>query len=110
MTWQCMVGNYKKWKDEQVLELSLKRIMRIFHFSAHIHDRQQIAITFEWDNLSFSFAEIVELAGQIPLPPYLNRASEAKDKERYQTVYSQHKGAVPHPLLDYILPTASYHN
>ncbi len=39
----------------------------------------------------------IESIGHIPLPPYINRADEASDHERYQTVYSKHKGAVAAP-------------
>jgi len=38
-----------------------------------------------------------ELYGHIPLPPYLNRADEPSDYERYQTVYASHLGAVAAP-------------
>lgn len=93
VVWQCMVGNYKKWKDDQVLQLQLGGTI----IRARIVDRARVEILFEWDNAELSFAELVELAGKVPLPPYLNRESEDADKERYQTVYSQHKGAVAAP-------------
>ena len=96
VTWQCMVGNYKKWKNEQELSLTLKHEGKQIQLKAKIEDRERVEISFNWEG-DFSFAEIVEMAGQIPLPPYLNRDSEASDKERYQTVYSQHKGAVAAP-------------
>lgn len=40
---------------------------------------------------------IIEAIGHMPLPPYINRPDEASDRERYQTVYSQNKGAVAAP-------------
>jgi len=40
---------------------------------------------------------LLEQAGQMPLPPYLEREAEALDGERYQTVYAQHPGAVAAP-------------
>lgn len=54
-------------------------------------------IHFEWDNANISFAEILEAVGELPIPPYLNRASEESDKETYQTVYSKIKGSVAAP-------------
>jgi S-adenosylmethionine:tRNA ribosyltransferase-isomerase len=35
--------------------------------------------------------------GHMPLPPYIDRADEAGDRERYQTVYAQREGAVAAP-------------
>lgn len=40
---------------------------------------------------------ILEAEGHIPLPPYIERHDEATDKDRYQTVYAQHSGAVAAP-------------
>lgn len=44
-----------------------------------------------------SAIDILENIGHIPLPPYLNREDEPLDRERYQTVYGQRKGAVAAP-------------
>ncbi|MFM2481572.1 tRNA preQ1(34) S-adenosylmethionine ribosyltransferase-isomerase QueA [Celerinatantimonas sp. YJH-8] len=41
--------------------------------------------------------ELLESYGHMPLPPYIDRPDEDADKERYQTVYSQHPGAVAAP-------------
>ncbi len=41
--------------------------------------------------------EVLETIGEIPLPPYFNRAPEESDKERYQTIYAEHKGSVAAP-------------
>jgi len=95
--WQCMVGNYKKWKDGQTLKLDLEDDGKTIQLSASIYNREEIKISFEWNDANYSLAEIIELAGKVPLPPYLNRESESSDKERYQTVYSQNKGAVAAP-------------
>lgn len=96
VTWQCMVGNYKKWKDD-ALKTTLIINGTNVNLSATVIDRDNKSIRFEWDNPGISFAEIVEGAGQVPLPPYLNRPAEANDKPRYQTVYSQIEGAVAAP-------------
>ncbi|HEX8438141.1 tRNA preQ1(34) S-adenosylmethionine ribosyltransferase-isomerase QueA [Archangium sp.] len=44
-----------------------------------------------------SLAEVLEKAGRLPLPPYITRAPEASDAERYQTVYARASGAVAAP-------------
>lgn len=59
------------------------------------HTTSQI-IEFSWDG-DFSFAEIVDLAGELPIPPYLNRDTEQSDLTTYQTVYSKIKGSVAAP-------------
>ncbi len=40
---------------------------------------------------------LLERLGEVPLPPYLERADEAADRERYQTVYAKHEGSVAAP-------------
>jgi S-adenosylmethionine:tRNA ribosyltransferase-isomerase len=44
-----------------------------------------------------TFAEILHLFGNIPLPPYIKRKAEKQDQTDYQTVYAQHKGSVAAP-------------
>ena len=95
--WECMIGNFKKWKDDNVLTLKLTYEDRVIELKASIADRDLKRIEFSWSDKSLSFAEIVELCGKVPLPPYLNREDEPEDKERYQTVYSKQEGAVAAP-------------
>jgi S-adenosylmethionine:tRNA ribosyltransferase-isomerase len=97
VAWECMVGNFKKWKDDNPLERVLTLNGSQVSLKAYVHDRKKRLIRFEWNDASISFAEIVEASGKVPLPPYLNRAAEESDKPRYQTVYSQHDGAVAAP-------------
>ncbi len=54
-------------------------------------------VEFSWDNPEYTFADILEAAGNIPIPPYLHRESEEIDTEVYQTVYSKIKGSVAAP-------------
>jgi len=41
--------------------------------------------------------EILRLHGHMPLPPYIERSDTAEDRDRYQTVYAKHEGAVAAP-------------
>ena len=41
--------------------------------------------------------EVLERIGHVPLPPYITRADEPSDRDRYQTVYARHPGAVAAP-------------
>lgn len=95
--WECMIGNYKKWKHGQVLRRVLEDGEKEIEVSVEVTDEATKTVKFSWQNTDYSFAEIVELAGKVPLPPYLNREPEAEDKPRYQTVYSEKEGAVAAP-------------
>ncbi|MCK9161099.1 MAG: S-adenosylmethionine:tRNA ribosyltransferase-isomerase, partial [Bacteroidaceae bacterium] len=54
-------------------------------------------IDFTWNDKSITFADILEVFGELPIPPYLNRKTEENDKVTYQTVYSKIKGSVAAP-------------
>ena len=94
--WQCLVGNSSRWKGgvlSQVINiggvdvtLSVERVS-----SAAVN-----LVRFFWDG-GFTFAELLEAAGELPIPPYLNRKTEESDKNTYQTVYSKVKGSVAAP-------------
>lgn len=102
-TWKCMIGNLKKWKSGKLtlstdtFKLTAERIST----TGNTHE-----VRFEWQEISpgrediegtVSFAEILDRLGELPIPPYLNRASEESDKTTYQTVYSRIKGSVAAP-------------
>lgn len=92
--WKCLVGNAKRWKSGP-LQLSLPNGT----LSAELQERVEdtYLIKFNWQPEQLTFAEVLEQAGNIPLPPYLNRHAEENDKDRYQTIYATTKGAVAAP-------------
>jgi S-adenosylmethionine:tRNA ribosyltransferase-isomerase len=53
-------------------------------------------VEFTWDN-GVPFSQVLEVCGNIPIPPYLNRDTEDIDLERYQTLYARHRGSVAAP-------------
>ena len=93
--WKCLVGGAKKWKEEFLT----KKIQHNCTLLAKIFERKNdyFIIEFSWSLVDLSFAEVLHLSGEIPLPPYLNRAVEEKDKTTYQTVYAKHDGSVAAP-------------
>lgn len=97
VAWECMIGNLKRWKEDIPLRRSLSSGQDEIIITATLTNREDRIVCFEWNNDSYSFAEVVELAGKVPLPPYLNREAEPEDKPRYQTVYSKEEGAVAAP-------------
>lgn len=95
--WTCFVGNSKRWKSGP-LEGQIKAGETVVTLKA---ERKQAlgnawVVRFEWDG-DVSFAEVIAAAGEIPIPPYLNRSTEAADSEDYQTVYSHIDGSVAAP-------------
>ncbi|BDQ13411.1 S-adenosylmethionine:tRNA ribosyltransferase-isomerase [Sediminibacterium sp. TEGAF015] len=104
--WKCLVGGAKKWK-EGALHFTTEALsidgsnppqkpLKIIANKVEILSDCFI-IEFSWEPAALSFAEVLHLAGDIPLPPYLNRETEEADKERYQTIYAKHDGSVAAP-------------
>ncbi len=96
--WNCLVGNAKKWKDE-ILVKRIELNHRTIEFSAKKISTQNenFTIEFFWNDDNLSFAEILHIAGVIPLPPYLHRNAEEDDAVRYQTVYAKTDSSVAAP-------------
>lgn len=93
--WACFVGNSKRWKDDTTLQLPLPTTT----LTARRTERRGNAsiVEFSWDNPLITFAEIISLAGEIPIPPYLNRPTETTDTTDYQTVFGHIDGSVAAP-------------
>lgn len=98
VTWKCLVGGAKKWK-EGPLQKQLLVNGHPVQLQAFKKEKtgDSFLVELVWDDAHLSFAELLHAAGQLPLPPYLNRAVEESDKQRYQTVYAQHDGSVAAP-------------
>jgi S-adenosylmethionine:tRNA ribosyltransferase-isomerase len=97
-TWKCIVGNLKKWKDEALTKDIVigNKTIQLTATKVEKGKNSQL-IRFSWNDTSLIFSNIIEIAGDTPIPPYLCRESEPIDKERYQTVYSKVKGSVAAP-------------
>lgn len=97
VTWKCMVGNAKKWKNDIILSKMILIGQKEVEVNAEFIDREAQLVAINWSDQSFTFSEIVEALGKVPLPPYINRELTKNDPERYQTVYSKVDGAVAAP-------------
>lgn len=97
-SWKCVIGNAKRWKDDVIsldveggeladIQLKAKLISR---------DGQTGIVNFSWQG-AYPFSKVLELCGQVPIPPYLNRSTEDIDLERYQTLYALKRGSVAAP-------------
>ena len=123
--WRCLVGNSRRWKNDKLaMEVDVRlqdhkttRLQEANGQQPMVNGQQSTAngqkatlyaerlekndnysvVEFSWEPAELSFAEILEAAGEIPLPPYLHREAEASDRERYQTVFAKHEGSVAAP-------------
>lgn len=98
--WRCVIGNSKRWKDD---------VLRLYgHGADPAVDRMDLqarllsregetgVVEFTWVDGS-PFSAVLEACGSVPIPPYLNRETEAVDLERYQTLYARFRGSVAAP-------------
>lgn len=97
--WKCLVGGSKKWKGDSVLSrnISLAEGELLLEARKLEKSNDYFLIEFQWNQPDMSFSEVLHLAGNIPIPPYLNRRSQETDKERYQTIYAKLDGSVAAP-------------
>lgn len=96
--WKCLIGNQKKWKGGKLkMEIQFEGKKVSLHAEQIEKEGRETFVRFSWDNQQISFSEILDIAGHVPVPPYLNRNDEDIDKSRYQTVYSKEDGSVAAP-------------
>ncbi len=97
--WNCLIGGASKWKPGQLLQKKLAAAGKEILLTASYISKNEdsFLIEMEWSDDELSFAELLHLAGIMPLPPYIKRNIEEEDKERYQTIYSKSEGSVAAP-------------
>jgi len=96
--WKCIIGNLKKWKGDKITTPFIYSGKEYELTSEKLQPEGDAwRIRFIWNGPEISFSEVLEAAGHIPLPPYINREDEPDDVTRYQTVYSSIKGSVAAP-------------
>lgn len=97
--WKCVIGNSKRWKND-VIQFDHLGDLELIEYGLSAkrlsNDGETSVVEFTWKG-GLSFAQIMELCGKVPIPPYLNRESEESDKERYQTLYAKFRGSVAAP-------------
>lgn len=99
-SWKCVIGNAKKWKGD-ILDLynpeNAPKIAEMAMKARLVSREGETGIVeFSWSGGN-PFSRVLEICGTIPIPPYLNRESEAIDSERYQTLYAKFRGSVAAP-------------
>lgn len=98
VAWTCLVGNLKKWKEgklERTINVGGKEVLLTAERVGVSGTGYEVV--FDWGDDTVAFSEVLEAIGELPIPPYLNRETEASDLKTYQTVYSKVKGSVAAP-------------
>ncbi|MFI3240621.1 MAG: S-adenosylmethionine:tRNA ribosyltransferase-isomerase [Bacteroidales bacterium] len=96
--WLCFIGNAKRWREDRLTQIvNVDGAQVTLSATRAGRSGNAFEVIFSWDNPSVTFASLLEAIGEIPIPPYLNRKTEASDSVDYQTVYSQVKGSVAAP-------------
>ena len=97
--WKCLVGGASKWKKGMVLEKEMGVVPTQFVLRAKCLEKRDdcFVVELSWEPAQYTFAEVLQQAGLIPLPPYLKREAVAEDTQRYQTIYALLQGSVAAP-------------
>ena len=98
VAWTCLIGNLKKWKEgklERTINVGGKEVLLTAERVGVSGTGYEVV--FDWGDDTIAFSEVLEAIGELPIPPYLNRETEASDLKTYQTVYSKVKGSVAAP-------------
>ena len=107
--WKCIIGNLKKWKTGILITTFIYRSKQYSLYAERLQQEGDAwKVRFRWNCPETGFGEVIESAGHIPLPPYIDREDEIEDNERYQTIYSRIKGSAAAPtaglhFTDYVL-------
>lgn len=97
-SWTCFVGNSKRWKDGVLRRrIPVDGVEVTLSATRTGRDGNASEVRFDWDVPGVTFSRIIEAAGEIPIPPYLNRSTEESDSTDYQTVYGRIEGSVAAP-------------
>ena len=86
-TWEVMIRG--KVRPGQQLELPQDLLVKVIASEA---GRSTVTFPAHLDVLAYA-----EKAGVVPLPPYIHRVPTDRDRDRYQTIFARHPGAVAAP-------------
>lgn len=97
--WYCMVGGAAKWKNAEALVMEIGSGTQALTLKANLLGKEKdlYVILLSWDPATLSFSELLQQAGQMPLPPYIKRSAAPEDSHRYQTVFAKEEGSVAAP-------------
>ncbi|KXK38069.1 MAG: S-adenosylmethionine:tRNA ribosyltransferase-isomerase [Saprospiraceae bacterium] len=105
--WKCLVKGAGKWRNDDVATLEVnytdqqhQKVTLKATAQKIEHIGNSFIIRLDWhtdQNVPMSFAEFLEYAGKLPIPPYLKREAQASDEVQYQTIFAEKEGSVAAP-------------
>jgi S-adenosylmethionine:tRNA ribosyltransferase-isomerase len=96
-SWKCLVGNSRKWKSG-TLEMYFGKPGNFIRASRTGEAEDGcFLVDFTWEPATMSFSEVLEEAGNVPLPPYIERPADETDVLSYQTMFAKYDGSVAAP-------------
>ena len=97
VSWKCMIRNLRKWQQDTTLHTIISLEKEDIQLSARLVDKEEKHVEFQWFSDLYTFSDILNFSGKVPLPSYLKREPVPMDRSRYQTIYSKNDGAVAAP-------------
>lgn len=97
--WKTLVGNMKRWKSDKLTMQGIRKERTVI-LTAELREKFDdgtARVRFEWQPEELSFGSMLEIIGNVPLPPYIRRKPVASDVSRYQTIYATQEGSVAAP-------------
>lgn len=98
-TWHALVGGRHKAGRGTSFVAEIDDNSTRLLLEAHVSDDSSTSATvrFTWHPVSMTFADVLEKAGKVPLPPYIRRDPDLRDANDYQTTYAIDPGSVAAP-------------
>jgi len=96
-TWNAIIGNQKKWKEDTLVRIIDSESGKVQLSAEYADIKNKNRIHLKWSPENLMFTQILDLFGKTPIPPYLKRDSNERDKTTYQTVYANFDGSVAAP-------------
>jgi len=97
VTWHCLVGGAAKWRQGTELTLLCPDAGFTLYAAVAARREDHFIVELRWDRQELTFAEVLQHAGHVPLPPYMQRTAETSDITRYQTIFAREEGSVAAP-------------
>ncbi len=93
--WKCIIGGRKIVSGDILLYEDCNKL----NLLAKVLEKEgsDAVVELKWEPGNLTFACVLELVGETPLPPYIKREAEDSDKARYQTIYAKNNGSVAAP-------------
>ena len=93
--WDALVHPGQKLRPgARVLFRGMHHVLHGEILERHFHGRRTVRL---WTEAPTRVEDAIDDIGHVPLPPYIRRADEASDRQRYQTVYARERGSVAAP-------------